>query len=97
MPRTRALHACHKQREVILPRITSTFHVAPEAGWARRRGPSELILRIPGRGAIVLYSVCGVVWGHVFGVAGDGCWGCDPGEVLESVIAEDGLSMFSVS
>lgn len=56
-PRTSALHACHKQRDVIFPRITSTFQVAPEAGWARLNGPSEFFLRIPGVGAMVLYSV----------------------------------------
>ena len=101
-PRTSALHACHRQREVILPRITSTFQVAPEAGWARRRGPNEVFRLIPGIGVIVLYSVWGValleeaaavalVMGHAAAPGVDGVWfGWDDGELadapLESVI-----------
>lgn len=47
MPRIRARQACHRQRDVILPRTTCTFHVAPEAGCARRTGgPSDMFLRL---------------------------------------------------
>lgn len=40
------MHACHKQRDVILPRTTWTFHVAPEAGCARRTGPTVISRRL---------------------------------------------------
>lgn len=46
-PKTSARHACQRHREVILPRTTWTFHVAPDAGHARRTGPpSEIFCRL---------------------------------------------------
>lgn len=47
IPNIRALQACHKHREVIFPRTTCTFHVAPDAGCARRTGgPNDIFLRL---------------------------------------------------
>lgn len=47
MPRIRARHACHRHREVILPRTTWTFQVAPDAGCALRTGgPSDMLRRL---------------------------------------------------
>ena len=46
-PKTSARQACHKQRDVIFPRTTCTFHVAPDAGQARRTGgPNDVFLRL---------------------------------------------------
>lgn len=45
-PKASARHACQRQRDVILPRTTWTFHVAPDAGHARRTGPSEIFCRL---------------------------------------------------
>ncbi|TMW39684.1 hypothetical protein DOY81_015235 [Sarcophaga bullata] len=45
-PNIRARHACHRHFEDILPRTTCTFHVAPEAGWARRKLPRECLRRV---------------------------------------------------
>lgn len=47
MPRISARQACHRHRDVILPRTTCTFQVAPDAGWALRTGgPSDMFRRL---------------------------------------------------
>lgn len=62
--------------------MTSTFQVAPEAGWARRKGPREFLRLNAAIGVIVLYSVWGVgvavavaTGPIVDGVFGEGCCG----------------------
>lgn len=44
-PKANARHACHRHLDVIFPRTICTFHVAPDAGQARRTGPPNEIFR----------------------------------------------------